>query len=225
MSQPLLESVEVATGRVPQASVIWMHGLGADGHDFEPVVPQLGAAVSQPLRFIFPHAPVRPVSFNGGMPMRSWYDIVALDRTSKEDEHGLAESAARVTALIERENERGITDGRIVLAGFSQGGALSLYLGTRYPQRLAGLVVLSSYLPLAGKLAAEASAANRTTPIFMAHGTLDGVIDESMGLESRSLLAAQGYAVEWHTYPMDHAVCEREIADIAAFLQRMLYRP
>ena len=222
MNSPLLEVVEVSTARDPQVSIIWMHGLGADGHDFEPIVPQLAAAVGRPLRFIFPHAPVRPVTLNGGMPMRAWYDMLGLDRNSAQDERGIAASANRVTALIRRENERGVSAGHIVLAGFSQGGALALYLGVRYPQRLAGIVALSSYLPMADKLTAEASAANRATPIFMAHGSFDGVIDESVGLDSRVLLQTQGYAVEWRTYPMDHAVCEQEIADIAAFLQRVL---
>jgi phospholipase/carboxylesterase len=222
MSAALLEVVEVCTSRQPRASVIWMHGLGADGHDFEPVVPQLQQAVTHPLRFVFPHAPVRPVSFNAGMPMRAWYDIVGLDRSSAQDEQGLAESATRVAALIRRENERGIPAERIILAGFSQGGALSLYLGPRYPQTLAGIVALSCYLPVADKLAAEASPANRATPIFMAHGSLDGVVDESMGLDGRAQLEGQGYAVEWHSYRMDHAVCDQEIADIAAFLRRVL---
>ena len=225
MSATLLESVELCAAGPPQASVLWLHGLGADGHDFEPLVPALQATVGVPLRFVFPHAPVRAVSLNGGMPMRAWYDIIGLDRDSVQDERGLAESAQRVGALIQRENERGIPTGRIVLAGFSQGGALSLYLGARYAQSLAGIVALSCYLPVAQKLATEASPANRATPIFMAHGSFDGVVDPSRGLESRDLLRAAGYVVNWHSYRMDHAVCEQEIEDVSAFLRQVLANP
>jgi phospholipase/carboxylesterase len=215
VSSSLLESVQVDARPEPDAAIIWLHGLGADGHDFEPLVPQVQAAVDARLRFIFPHAPVRPVSLNAGMPMRAWYDLIGLDRTSVQDEAGLADSASRITALIRRENGRGIASDRIVLAGFSQGGALSLYLGARYPERLAGIVALSCYLPVASKLRTEASAANRATPIFMAHGSVDGVVDESLGLESRAVLEA-------HDYRVDHAVCEQEIEDLASFLRQVL---
>jgi phospholipase/carboxylesterase len=225
MSAALLETVVIDAAPEPEATIIWLHGLGADGHDFEPVVPQLQAAVTHPLRFIFPHAPVRPVSLNGGMPMRAWYDLLGLDRHSAQDERGLADSAGRVSALIERESARGIAAGRVVIAGFSQGGALSLYLGARYGQTLAGIVALSCYLPVDWALGAEAVAANRQTPIFMAHGSHDAVIDESMGRQSCAVLQAHGYPVEWHSYPMGHTVCEQEITAIAAFLQRVLAFP
>jgi phospholipase/carboxylesterase len=222
MAQALLETVEVETAPNPTASIIWMHGLGADGHDFEPAVPHLGDQVRQPLRFIFPHAPTRPVTINAGMRMRAWYDILGFDRQSGQDESGIRASAAAVGALIARENERGIVARRIVLAGFSQGGAMSLYIGTRYPERVAGIVALSCYLPLAANFGAERLAANQSTPIFLAHGSLDAVIEERRGLESRAALESAGYPVEWHSYRMAHAVCVEEMAAISAFLHRVL---
>jgi phospholipase/carboxylesterase len=222
MTQALLETVEVETAPNPTAAIIWMHGLGADGHDFEPAVPHLGDQVRQPLRFIFPHAPTRPVTINAGMRMRAWYDILGFDRQSGQDESGIRASAAAVSALIARENERGIAARRIVLAGFSQGGAMSLYIGTRYPQKIAGIVALSCYLPLATNFGAERLAANQSTPIFLAHGSLDAVIEERRGLEGRAALEAAGYPVEWHSYRMAHAVCVEEMAAISAFLQRVL---
>ena len=222
MTHALLETVEVETGALPTAAVIWLHGLGADGHDFEPAVPQLVRPGGRALRFVFPHAPVRPVTLNGGMPMRAWYDIVRLNRLGPEDEAGMRSSDAAVRALIARENERGIPSARIVLAGFSQGGAMALYTGTRFAEQLAGIVGLSCYLPFADQLDAEAHAANRATPIFMGHGTLDAVIDPRLGAAGRAQLAAAGYNVEWHDYPMAHSVCIEELAAIAAFLQRVL---
>jgi phospholipase/carboxylesterase len=222
MTPALLESIEVETGPKPTGSVIWMHGLGADGHDFEPAVPHLADSVGHSLRFVFPHAPTRPVTINGGMRMRAWYDILGIDRHSGHDEEGFRASATAVSALIARENQRGIASGRIVLAGFSQGGAMSLYLGTRYPEKLAGIVALSCYLPLADKFDAERLAANQSTPVFMAHGALDPMISERDGAEGRSVLEKAGYAVEWHSYPMAHAVCGEEIAAISAFLKRVL---
>jgi phospholipase/carboxylesterase len=222
MAQVLLETVEVETGRNPTASILWMHGLGADGHDFEPAVPHLADQFAQPVRFVFPHAPSRPVTINGGMRMRAWYDILGFESHVQQDEEGLRASAAAIGALMEREKERGIAAGRMVLAGFSQGGAMSLYLGARYPESVAGIVALSCYVPLASKLAGERLAANQSTPIFMAHGSLDPVIEERRGLESRAALEAAGYAVEWHSYPMAHAVCAEELAAISAFLRRVL---
>jgi phospholipase/carboxylesterase len=222
MAQPLLETVEAQTGPRPTASIIWMHGLGADGHDFEPAVPDLADAVDQPLRFVFPHAPVRAVSINAGMRMRAWYDIMGLDSHSAQDESGIRASAESIAALIRRENERGIATGRVVLAGFSQGGALSLYLGSRYPEKLAGIIGLSCYLPVAANFASGRLAANQNTPIFLAHGSLDAVIEERRGLETRSLLEAAGYAVEWHSYPMAHSVCIEELGAISAYLRRVL---
>jgi phospholipase/carboxylesterase len=222
MTHALLETVEVETGALPTAAVIWLHGLGADGHDFEPAVPQLMRPGGRALRFVFPHAPVRPVTLNGGMPMRAWYDIVALNRLGPEDETGMRSSDAAVRALIARENARGIPSARIVLAGFSQGGALALYTGTRFAEQLAGIVGLSCYLPIADKLETEAHAANRATPIFMAHGTFDAVVDPRLGAAAHAQLEAAGYKVEWHDYPMAHSVCIEELAAIAAFLQRVL---
>jgi phospholipase/carboxylesterase len=222
MAQALLETVEVETGAGPTASIVWMHGLGADGHDFEPAVPHLADQIGQPVRFLLPHAPVRPVTINSGMRARAWYDILGFDRRSGEDESGIRDSAAAIGALIERENQRGIAAARIVLAGFSQGGAMSLYIGARYPQKIAGIVALSCYLPVATQFAAERLAANQSTPIFMAHGSFDPMIEERRGLESCAVLKAAGYPVEWHSYRMAHAVCVEELAAISAFLKRVL---
>jgi phospholipase/carboxylesterase len=222
MPQPLLATVEVATGPNPTASVIWLHGLGADGHDFEPAVPQLVRARGRALRFVFPHAPVRPVTLNGGLPMRAWYDIVQLNRRAAEDEAGVRRSDAALRALIQRENERGVPSERIVLAGFSQGGAMALYTGTRLPEKLAGIIGLSCYMPIAAAFSTERHSANHATPIFMAHGSLDPVVEPQLGDTSRALLLAAGYAVEWHSYPIGHSVCAEELAAIAAFLQRVL---
>jgi phospholipase/carboxylesterase len=214
--------IEIETGPAPKASVIWLHGLGADGHDFEPVVPELVAPGERALRFVFPHAPVRPVTINNGYQMRAWYDIVGIDRHSIEDEAGIRASDAVVGALIAREKERGVPANRIVLAGFSQGGAMALFTGLRYPEQLAGLMGLSCYALLAPKLDAERHVANQSTPIFMAHGTFDPVIDVSLGEDSRKLLEAKGYSIEWHEYPMPHSVCAEEIAAIAQWLRRVL---
>ncbi len=221
MTHSVLATVEVATGPNPMATVIWMHGLGADGHDFEPAVPQLVRARSRAMRFVFPHAPVRPVTLNGGLPMRAWYDIIELNRRAGEDEAGVRSSNAALRALIARENERGVPSGQIVLAGFSQGGVMALYSGTRMPERLAGMVGLSCYLPIVAAFEAERHSANQGTPIFMAHGSLDPVIEPQLGESSRALLTAAGYAVEWHSYPMGHSVCAEELAAVAAFLERV----
>jgi phospholipase/carboxylesterase len=216
------EGVEIETGPNPQAAVIWLHGLGADGHDFEPIVPELVQPSERALRFIFPHAPMRPVTLNGGYVMRAWYDIIAIDRRAAEDESGIRASQALITELIRRENARGIPTERIVLAGFSQGGAMALYSGTRYPERLAGIIGLSCYQVLAGRFAAERNPANQATPIFLAHGTQDPVVLPGLGEAACRQLQAAGYTVEWHAYSMPHSVCPQEVADIAAWLRRVL---
>jgi phospholipase/carboxylesterase len=218
----LLETVEIETGRNPVASIVWLHGLGADGHDFGPVVPQLVRPSERALRFVFPHAPVHPVTLNNGYAMRAWYDIVGIDRQSRQDEVGIRGSAAAIRALVARENERGIAAERIVLAGFSQGGAMALFTGLRYPEALAGIIGLSCYPVLAWTLDAERHAANQQTPIFLAHGTFDPMIDVSLGEQGRKLLETRGYNVEWHTYPMPHSVSPEEIGAIAAWLRRVL---
>jgi phospholipase/carboxylesterase len=222
MNATLPATVEVETGPNPVAAVIWLHGLGADGHDFEPAVPALLPSRAAALRFIFPHAPVRPVTLNAGAQMRAWYDIRGFERSSAQDESGVRESDAAIRALIRRENARGIATGRIVLAGFSQGGAMALFTGTRLAERLAGIIGLSCYLLLEGSFAAEHHSANQATPIFLAHGSYDAVVDPRLGEQTRALLVAAGYPVEWHSYPMAHSVSAEEIAAIAAFLQRVL---
>ncbi len=217
------ETVEIETGSVaPTGSIIWLHGLGADGHDFEPVVPELRLPASLPLRFVFPHAPVRPVTINGGMSMRAWYDVYSLDRHGPTDEAGIRASAVLLDALIRREQQRGTDANRIVVAGFSQGGAIALHTALRFPDRLAGLMALSTYLPLADAFRTEVlddpALANRDIPIFMAHGSFDPVLQVTWGRASADALIESGYAVEWHAYPMAHAVCAEEIADIRAWL-------
>jgi phospholipase/carboxylesterase len=216
-STKVLPAVEVSTAATPDAAVIWLHGLGANGHDFEPIVPELRLG-SRAIRFVFPHAPRQPVSVNGGMVMPSWYDIYNLGSTAREDAQGIARMTPRIEHLIAREHERGIPFERIVLAGFSQGGALALHVGLRYPQPLAGIMGLSTYLPLRAQLAAQRSSANAATPIFLAHGRHDTVLDFVFGTASRDLLRNLGYRVEWHEYPMPHAVCPQEIDDIRTWL-------
>jgi len=213
-----LETVTVETGPHPAYTFIWMHGLGADGHDFEPLVPELVDRSMPALRFVFPHAPVRPVTINNGYAMRAWYDIIGIDRRSAEDFAGMKTSAAAITALIANENARGIATSHIVLAGFSQGGAMALHTGTRHPEKLAGIVALSAYLPLARELDAARSPANQSTPVFMAHGAQDPVVPYPLGDESRQLLVAAGYAVEWHSYPMAHSLCEPEVRDLRQWI-------
>ncbi len=212
----MLECVEIATGESPELAILWLHGLGADGHDFEPIVPELGLRF--PVRFVFPHAPVRPVTINGGMPMRAWYDILGFEPGAQEDAAGIRASAMAVTALVDREIERGMTSERIVLAGFSQGGAIALHTALREPRPLAGVLALSTYLPLASTLPAERHAANARVPIFMAHGTADPVLPLALAESSRRALEALGYAVEWHVYPMAHSVCLEEVGAIGAWL-------
>lgn len=214
----LLPCVEQATASHPTHSVIWLHGLGADGHDFGPIVPELVAADWPALRFVFPHAPVRPVSINGGLPMRAWYDITVMDLAMRPDEAGMRESITALEALIARENERGVPDERIVLAGFSQGGAIVLAGGLRHPRKLAGIVALSTYLPMQDSFAAERSAANAHTPIFWGHGTADPIVPLTRGVNARDTLQGMGYTVDWHTYPMPHSVNAQEVADLRAWM-------
>ncbi len=218
----MLETVELETAPHPTATIIWLHGLGADGHDFEPIVPDLARPGERALRFIFPHAPVRPVTLNGGMPMRAWYDIVGIDRSARQDEVGVRASHEAICALIRRENERGIASDRIVLAGFSQGGAMALFTGLRYPEKLAGLMGLSCYMVLAPTLDAERHPANQETPILMAHGSEDPVVDASLGEETCQMIHERKYPVQWLTYPMPHAVNPEEIAAIAQWLRTVL---
>jgi len=222
MADALLESLEVETAPSPRAAVIWMHGLGADGYDFVDVPPALRLPESLAVRFVFPHAPMQPVTINGGMVMRAWYDIRPDAGARREDEPGLRQSQRQVEALIAREKARGVPAARIVLAGFSQGGAMALQTGLRHPERLAGIMALSCYLPLADLVAAEASAANRDVPIFLAHGTHDPLIPLTRARRARESLTGLGYAVEWHEYPMPHSVCDAEIRDIGAWLARIL---
>jgi phospholipase/carboxylesterase len=221
-----LQTLERQTGDDPRASVIVLHGLGADGHDFLPVAHELDLSALGPVRFVFPHAPTRPVTINGGMVMRAWYDILGLDFTQRgEDEPGLRASQREVDALIEAEKARGIPASRIVLAGFSQGCAMALLTGLRHPERLAGIVGLSGYLPLAVQTAAERHAANAGTPVFLAHGRFDPVVPFAAGVATRQALAVLGHAVEWHEYPMQHSVCAEEIADLNAWLLKVLASP
>ena len=216
----LLPCVEVETGASPAASVIWLHGLGADGHDFEPIVPALRLPFA--VRYVFPHAPVRPVSLNGGWPMRAWFDLGAIDPAAQLDRVGIDASTAAVGALIAREAVRGVRHERMVLAGFSQGGSIALHAGLRQPDPLAGIIALSTFLPAAETLPDEASEANHATPILMAHGILDAVVPEGFGEASRDLLLEYGHPVEWHSYAIAHTVCDEEIALVRDFLGRVL---
>lgn len=218
-----LETVEIETGPRPSRAVIWLHGLGADGHDFEPVVALFDAGRMAATRFVFPHAPMRPVTINAGYVMRAWYDVLELDFGSRrEDAPGIAESARHVAALIARENRRGIADGAIVLAGFSQGGAIALHAGLRHGRRLAGIVALSTYLPLAATLDAEASAANRAQRIFMGHGRGDGIIPCRYGEQAAAMMRGRGYVVDWRDYDADHTVTLEELRDIELWLREAL---
>ena len=217
-----LGAVEIETGANPPWSVVWLHGLGADGHDFEPVVAELD--LPEAVRFVFPHAPVRPVTVNGGYPMRAWYDIFSLDRGGPEDEAGIRTSADQVRRLMEIEADRGTPARRLVVAGFSQGGAMALHAGLRYPEPVAGIIALSAYLLLPATLTGE-KAAPVDVPIFMAHGTQDPTVPESYGARTRDLLRSEGYAVEWHAYPMGHSVCVEEIADLSGWLRARLRGP
>jgi phospholipase/carboxylesterase len=217
-----LERIEMDSGDAPQASVIVLHGLGADGHDFVPIAQELDLRAVGGARFVFPHAPMRPVTMNGGYVMRAWYDIAGTPQARREDEAGLRASQSLVEALIAQERERGVPASRIVLMGFSQGCAMTLLTGLRHDERLAGLVGLSGYLPLAAQTAAERSPANADVPIFLAHGREDPMITIDRALASRDALVALGYPVEWHDYAMPHSVCMDEIADLNHWLLRVL---
>ncbi len=223
MSQDnLLECVEILTGPNPTHSVVWLHGLGADGNDFAPIVPELRLPESLAVRFIFPHAPVQPVTINGGMAMRAWYDILVPNLVRIEDEKGIRQSEKNVDALIQREVARGIPTENIVLAGFSQGCAMTLHTGLRTPYKLAGLMALSGYLPLMDMADKDRHSANAHTPVFMAHGSFDPVVVIARAEASHQKLTSLGYSVQWHTYPMQHSVCPEEIRDMSAFLNKVL---
>lgn len=221
----MLETIELQTRPNPTATVIWMHGLGADGNDFVSIVDELNLSSAPAIRFVFPHAPMMPVTINNGYVMRAWYDVSFGDlegRTKRADEKGVRQSQAQIGELIEREAQRNIPSRNIVLAGFSQGGAIALQTGLRYPEKLAGVMALSCYLPLHESFPAEASAANRKTPLLIAHGTEDPVVPYAMGKSSRDLLINAGYDVDWREYPMPHSVCLEEVRDIGAWLTRVL---
>jgi len=217
-----LNAVVIEPPESATASVIWLHGLGASGHDFEPIVPELSQNLTRHTRFIFPHAPNRPVTINMGMVMPAWYDVVTQDLTQGEDSHGTRASEKIVHDYIYNEIRRGIDAQRIVLAGFSQGGAIALHTALRYPKTLAGIMVLSAYLPLASTVAEEKHESNEKTPIFMAHGRFDPVITFEQAKRSHEQLEKMGYAVEWHDYAMEHAVNLQEIADISEWLNQRL---
>jgi phospholipase/carboxylesterase len=216
-----LQTIEIETRPKPSHSVIWLHGLGADGNDFVPIVQELSLPPLG-IRFVFPHAPMRAVTINGGFVMRAWYDITGQDIAKKEDEAGLRQSQKSIEELIAKEESRGVPSGRIVLAGFSQGGVISLQTGLRQPKRLAGVMSLSAYLPLATTIAKERNAANNGVPIFLGHGTSDNVVPLTLGTASRDQLIKLGYDIDWHQYPMPHSVCPEELADISAWLTRVL---
>ena len=218
----LLDNIEIDTAPNPVVAVIWMHGLGADGNDFVPMVRELDLAGLPPIRFVFPHADQIPVTVNGGYVMRAWYDITNADLMRREDEAGLRRSQRQVEALIAREQARGIKADRIILAGFSQGCAMTLQTGLRHPEKLAGLMCLSGYLPLSATVAAERTEESLDTPILMVHGSGDGVIPIARAEQSRDLLESMGYQVEWHAYPMQHSLCQQEVADIGAWLKKVL---
>ncbi|MGG7604568.1 alpha/beta hydrolase [Massilia sp. BKSP1R2A-1] len=218
----LLENIEIETAPDPEVAVIWLHGLGADGNDFVPLVNELDLSGLPGIRFVFPHAKTMPVTINGGYVMRAWYDISNADLSRREDEGGLRASQRDVEALIAREKARGIPASRIILAGFSQGCAMTLQTGMRHPEKLAGMLCLSGYLPLAGVAAAERSEESLATPVFMAHGTHDGVVPFARAQASHEALKAMGYQVEWHEYTMQHSLCLEEVQDISKWIRKVL---
>jgi len=218
-----LEVIEISTGPAPTAAVVWLHGLGADGHDFEPIVPELAWPGAPDIRYVFPHAPVRPVTLNGGMAMRAWYDIVDLAPGSRDhDQKGIAQSVNQAAALVRRERERGIAANRIVIAGFSQGGAIALQLALRFPETLAGLIALSTYLLLDHRLEKDRLEANEGIPVFVGHGTVDPMVPYMLGERVASRLRTLGHPVEFHGYPMPHSVCPEEISDLKTWLKNCL---
>lgn len=218
----LLPSVEIETGPDPKASVIWLHGLGADGHDFEPIVPELKLPATLPVRFVFPHAPVRPVTMNNGYPMRAWFDIVKIGMNQPRDLAGMQASQKAVEDLIARENSRGVQTARIVLAGFSQGGAVALYTGLQHRDKLAGIMALSTWLPSGEGVDVAVSSSQTATPIFYAHGTQDPIVPLMLGEQTRNWLTQKGCVISWHTYPMPHSVSMEEIIHIRAWLISVL---
>ena len=219
----LLPAIEIETAPNPRFSVIWLHGLGADGSDFEPVVPELGLDEDCGVRFIFPHAPMIPVTCNGGYVMRAWYDIISLDTDSRQiDDAGIVASRAAIRRLIEREVARGVPAARIFIAGFSQGGAVAYATALTHPEKLAGVIALSTYIPNPGWLGAEASDANQSTPIFAAHGSEDDVVAPVLGVAARDFLIQRGYPLEWHDYAMPHSVCLEEVEDVGRWLRRVM---
>lgn len=220
MNQPLLETVTIGPEDA-QYSVIWLHGLGADGHDFVPIVPELEFKTKHQTRFVFPHAPMRPVTLNQGYVMPAWFDLVAIDDMSVQDEAGIRATAGRISDLLAREQQRGVRSENIVLAGFSQGGAIALHLGLRYPQTLAGILALSTFLPLANTLAQECTEANRAISVYMAHGESDPIVPLTLAQQSHVKLRELGYLVDWHVYPMEHSVCPQEITDIGNWFERV----
>jgi len=222
MTTNIPQAVEIESSIPATASIIWLHGLGADGHDFEAVVPALSLPHSLGLRFIFPHAPYRPVTVNNGYVMRAWYDIFDATFLDREDADGIQESRQALEKLIERETGRGMATSRIILAGFSQGGAIALYTGLRYSQPLAGIMALSTYLPLAHELEQRINTANKGVPILMAHGTQDTVVPYSLAIRSKNLLEKHGYGIKWRSYPIGHTLCPEEIVDISAWITRVL---
>ena len=218
-----VDAIEISTGENPAWSIIFLHGLGADGHDFAPLPGQMSLPVA--VRFVFPHATVAPVTINGGLSMPAWYDILTLDWNGPEDAAGVRNSARGLQRLIKREAERGIPSNRVFVGGFSQGGSVALYTGPRHPDPLAGIIGLSTWMPQPATLAAENSAANRSLPVFMAHGTYDPTVPARFGARSRDQLRDQGHDVDWHTYPLEHAVCAQEIADFNDWLAARLQMP
>ena len=219
---PIILQTGPDEAREADAAVIWLHGLGADGSDFVPIVSELKLPDALNIRFIFPHAPLRPITINQGYRMRGWYDITSLDIAERDDEAGIVESGTMLTRLCDEQLAQGIAANRIIVAGFSQGGAIALYAGLRYARTLGGIMALSTYLPMQQGLQQEATAANRDTPIFMAHGLHDDVVATQFGLQTRALLQQQGYRVQWHDYTMGHSVCMEEINDISDWLDRVL---
>jgi phospholipase/carboxylesterase len=218
----MLDCVEITTGERPLHSVIWLHGLGADGHDFEPMVPELARPGWPPLRFVFPHAPVRPITLHAGMRMRGWYDLFALSLTAREDEAGVLASVAAIEALIARERSRGVESHRILLAGFSQGGAIALAAGLQHAERLAGIVALSTYLPIAARIESHLSRMQKGLPVFIGQGALDPIVPQLLGQTARQQLERWGHPVEWHSYAMPHSVCAEELSDLAGWMERHL---
>jgi phospholipase/carboxylesterase len=221
----ILDSIELNHGATTQYSLIWLHGLGADGNDFVPIVKELRLPHTLGIRFVFPHAPIIPITINNGYEMRAWYDIISLTRTGDVDETGIQQSYRQVSALIAKEMARGIPADHIILAGFSQGAAIAATTGLHYPEKLAGIIALSGYLPLGAKTLQQANPANKQIPIFMAHGSEDPVVPYFLGEAGYKLLEQAGYPVEWRAYPMQHSVCAEEVKDISQWVQRIVTPP